>query len=68
MRVILTGQGIDDGRSRPPCSCCRLLLPPRSDWLTVEEATRDMVEAHAVRITDALSGKASSSVSTTAPT
>jgi len=25
-------------------------------WLTVDEATRDMVEARAVRITDALSG------------
>jgi ADP-ribose pyrophosphatase YjhB (NUDIX family) len=27
-------------------------------WLTVEEASRDMVEARAVRVTDALSGSA----------
>src|SRR5215831_11423169 len=62
---VLAIQRSDDGRWVPPGGVLELSETPADGvarearqvaWLTVEEATRDMVEARAVRITDALSG------------
>jgi 8-oxo-dGTP diphosphatase len=39
-----------DGEIHPTNEACQVI------WMTVDEATREMVEARAIRITDALSG------------